>query len=177
MSTSPKAGDGYGSALQTLGKFGLEYWCWESKHRRHSEKRVHHLERSAGGMNASPVCIIYTQNPVLARRVKAFLRATAEVRHVADANRLDAVLQQTGPALLVMDLGSNESRDLIERVQNECPDVLIVALGIPGSDPLREAESFGIYAVEDVELDRRQFQAMTGRAFDNLRLAQENREL
>jgi PAS domain S-box-containing protein len=128
-------------------------------------------------MNASPVCIVYTQDPVLARRVKAFLRATAEVRHVTDGDRLDAVLQQTGPALLVMDLRSNESRDLIERVQNECPDVLIVALGIAGSDPLREAESFGIYAVEDVEVDRRQFQAMTGRAFDNLRLAQENREL
>jgi two-component system, NtrC family, sensor histidine kinase AtoS len=128
-------------------------------------------------MNTSPACIAYTQDAALARRIKAFLRAISEVRHVSKPDRLEPVLEQTGPALLVMDLRARECRDLIEHFQTDWPDVLIMALGISGSDPLREAEFFGIYAVEDLETDRRQFQAMVGRAFDHLRLAQENREL
>ena len=50
-------------------------------------------------MSAAPVCILYTQDPDLVRRVKAFLRTMASVRHVTDPNRLEAVLQQTSPQL------------------------------------------------------------------------------
>lgn len=128
-------------------------------------------------MNIPSVCVVYTQDSALVRRVRAFLRALAEVRHVSNPGRLDAVLQQTAPALLVIDLRSNQSHDLIGQVQDEWPDVLIVALGIAGSEPLREAQSAGIYAVEDLDMNRRPFQAIAGRAFDHLRLTQENREL
>jgi PAS domain S-box-containing protein len=128
-------------------------------------------------MNASPACIVYTQDTALARRIKAFLRSISEVRHVSKPDRLEPVIEQTGAALLVMDLRARECRDLIEHFQTNWPGVLIMALGISGSDPLRDAELFGIYAVEDLEMDRRPFQAMAGRAFDHLRLAQENREL
>src|SRR2546428_374782 len=109
--------------------------------------------------------------------MKAFLRTMAQVRHVAEADRLDAVLQQAGPALLIMDLRAKECRDLIDQVQKEWPEILIIALGIVKSDPLREAEQFGIYAAEDLELDRRHFQTLVGRAFDYLKVLQENREL
>src|SRR5437016_3225044 len=109
--------------------------------------------------------------------MKAFLRTMAQVRHVAEADRLDAVLQQAGPALLIMDLRAKECRDLIDQVQKEWPEILIIALGIVKSDPLREAEQFGIYAAEDLELDRRRFQTLVGRAFDYLKVLQENREL
>ena len=61
-----------------------------------------------------PVCVLYTQDSDLVRRMKAFLRTMAQVRHVAEADRLDAVLQQAGPALLIMDLRAKECRDLID---------------------------------------------------------------
>jgi PAS domain S-box-containing protein len=99
------------------------------------------------------------------------------VRHVGEADRLDAVLQQTGPSVLLIDLRAKESRELIDQVQKDWPDVLIVALGVPHSDPLREAEESGIYAAEDLQLDRNHFQALVGRSFDLLRVMQENREL
>ena len=124
-----------------------------------------------------PVCILYTQDSDLVRRAKAFLRTMAQVRHVAEADRLDSVLQQAGPALLIIDLRTKECRDLIDQVQKEWPEVLITALGVGKSDPLREAEQFGIYAVEDLELDRRRFKMLAGRAFDYLRVLEENREL
>ncbi len=128
-------------------------------------------------MTPPPVCVLYTQDPDLSRRVKAFLRAAAEVRHVTEPDRLNAVLQQVGPALLIMDLRAKESRDLIEQIQDEWPEILIIALGTPRSEPLREVEQFGIYAAEDLQLDRRRFHALIGRAFDYLRALQENRDL
>jgi len=124
-----------------------------------------------------PVCTVYTQDSELFRRIKAFLRAMAEIRHVTEADRLDAVLQQVGPALLIMDLRAKESRDLIDQIQGEWPEVLIIALGMPHSEPLREAEQSGIYAAEELQLDRHRFQALVGRAFDYLKVLQQNRHL
>ena len=128
-------------------------------------------------MTPSPICILYTQDPGLLRRVKAFVRSIAQVRHVADADRLDAVLQQASPALLIMDLRAKECRDLIDQIQNDWPEVLIIALGTARSEPLRDAEQIGIYAAEDLEMDRRRFQALAARAFDYLKVLQENRDL
>lgn len=128
-------------------------------------------------MNPPAVCILYTQDVDFARRAKAFLRLLAQVRHVAELDRLDAVLQQSSPSVLLLDLRAKDARDLIGQIQHEWPEVLIVALGTPRSESLREAEQSGIYAAEDLQVDRRRFQALILRAFDHLRLLQENREL
>jgi PAS domain S-box-containing protein len=128
-------------------------------------------------MNSVPVCILYSQDADLVRRVRAFLRVVALVRHVSEADRLDAVLQQSSPALLVVDLRARDARDLVGQIQQEWPDILIIALGSARSEPLREADQSGIYAAEDLQLDRRRFQALVTRAAEHLRILQENREL
>ncbi len=129
-------------------------------------------------MTTTPAaCLLYTQDLDLVRRIKAFLRTMTQVRHVAEPDRLDAVLQQNNPALLLMDLRAKECQELLDQVQKEWPDVLITALGTLRSEPLRGAEQSGIYAAEDLQLDRRHFQALVGRAFDFLRVMQENRDL
>jgi PAS domain S-box-containing protein len=128
-------------------------------------------------MSAAPVCILYTQDPDLVRRVKAYLRTMASVRHVTDPNRLEAVLQQTSPAVVLMDLRAKDCRDLLDLLEREWVESLVVALGAPRSEPLREAEQSAIYAAEDLQLDRHRFQTLLGRAFDHLRLMQQNRDL
>jgi hypothetical protein len=128
-------------------------------------------------MTSRQICILYSQDPDLSRRVKSYLRATSEVWYVTEPERLYPVLQQAGPALLIMDLRAKESRDLSEQIQNEWPEILIIALGTPHSEPLREAEQSGIYAAEDLQLDRGRFHARIERAFDYLRALQENRDL
>src|SRR6202011_4021183 len=45
------------------------------------------------------------------------------------------------------------------------------------SEPRRDGDHSGIYAAEDVELDRRRFQALAIRAIEHLRVLEENREL
>ena len=127
-------------------------------------------------MSFSPVSVLYTQDPDLVRKTRAFLRASSQVRHVADATRLEPVIQQTGPAVLMMDLRAKESRELLEQIHSEQPDVLIIALGIAKSEPLRDAEQLGIYAVEELDLERRRFQTLLERAFDYQRILQENRD-
>jgi nitrogen-specific signal transduction histidine kinase len=128
-------------------------------------------------MSPSPICILYSQDADLVRRIKAFVSALAQVRHAGVADRLDAVLQQTGPALLLLDLRAKEARDLLEQIQQNWPEILIVALGTPRSEPLRDAEQASIYAAEDLQIDRRRLQAMVSRALEHLRVLQENREL
>ena len=128
-------------------------------------------------MTSPPVCILYTQDSDLVRRIKAYLRTMAQVRHVAEADRLEPVLEQAGPALCIVDLRARENRDLIDKIQKDWPDVLIVALGATRSEPLREVEQSGIYVAEDLQLDRRRFQSLVGRAFDHLKLLEENRAL
>src|SRR5438874_5323393 len=128
-------------------------------------------------MNSAPISILYTQDADLVRKARAFLRTSAQVRHVTDPDRLEPVLQQTGPSVLMMDLRAKECRELIDQTQNEQPDVLIIAFGVGQSETLREAEQFGIYAAEEIGLERHRFQALLGRAFDFLKVSQENRDL
>jgi PAS domain S-box-containing protein len=128
-------------------------------------------------MSSAPICILYTQDADLARRIKAFLRSLALVRHVTDPNRMEAVLQQNSPAVILMDLRAKECRDLLEQLEQDWPESLVIALGAPRSEPLREAEQSGIYAAEDLQLDRHRFQTLVGRAFDHLKIMQENRDL
>ena len=123
------------------------------------------------------VCLLYTQDPDLLRRVKAYLQSLAEVRNFREASRLDIVLRQSGPSLFILDLRARGSWELLERLKREWPEALVIALGVLRSEPLREAERMGVYATEDVELDRRRFQALAGRGFDYLRVVEENREL
>jgi nitrogen-specific signal transduction histidine kinase len=128
-------------------------------------------------MNLSRIAILYTQDTDLARRITAFLRPIAEVRHVTEADRLEAVIQQASPAVLLIDLRARDSRVLLDQVQKQCPHVLITALGTPRSEPSREAEELPIYAVEDLQTDRIRFQALVERAFGLLNVMQENRWL
>ena len=127
-------------------------------------------------MIPKPVSILYTQDADLVRRTRAFLRTSSQVRHVSDADRLEPVLQQTGPTVLVMDLRAKECRELLDQIHTEQPDVLIIALGMAQSEPLREMEDLGIYAAEEIGLERRRFQALLARAFDYQRILQENRD-
>src|SRR5256714_1712298 len=76
-----------------------------------------------------------------------------------------------------MDLRAKECRDLLEQLEQDWSESLVIALGALRSEPLREAEQSGIYAAEDLQLDRHRFQTLVGRAFDHLEIMQENRDL
>src|SRR5437762_12738494 len=115
-------------------------------------------------MSAASICVLYTQDADLARRIKAFLRAMALVRHVTDPNRMEAALQQNSPAVILMDLRAKECRDLLEQLEQDWAESLVIALGAVRSEPLREAEQSGIYAAGGLQVGRPRFQTVVGRA-------------
>ena len=122
-------------------------------------------------------CLLYTQDPDFVRRARAYLRSTTRLQHVAQSDRLDTVLQQNRPALLLLDLRGKETVARIAQVQAQWPDVLIIGFGTLRSEPLHEAAQSGIYAAEDVNLEQRHFQALVGRALDHLQVLEENRAM
>ncbi len=128
-------------------------------------------------ISSPPICILYSQDADLVRRAKAFLSALAQVRHVSSPDRLDAVLQANSPAILVLDLRGKDARDLLEQIQAALPEILVIALGTLRSEPLREVEQSGVYAAEDLQIDRRRLQGLVSRGFEHLRVLQENRDL
>src|SRR5439155_12089931 len=128
-------------------------------------------------MSAAFICVLYTSDADLARRIKAFLRAMALVRHVTDPDRMEAVLQHKSPAVILMDLRAKECRDLLEQLEQDWPESLVIALVALRSEPLRVAEQSGIYGADELQLDRRRFQTLVGHAFDHLMIMQEDRDL
>ena len=60
-------------------------------------------------MISPATCLLYTQDPDLVRRTRAFLRNRASVRHLDSPERLEAVLQQNSPAFLMLDLRCHET--------------------------------------------------------------------
>src|SRR5438093_13497029 len=101
----------------------------------------------------------------------------AQVRHVTDPNRMEAVLQQNAPAVILMDLRAKECRDLLEQLEQDCPESLVIALGGPRCELLREAGQSGSYAAEDLQLDRHRCQIVVGRALNHLTITKENTDL
>ncbi|MBM4147906.1 MAG: PAS domain-containing protein [Lentisphaerae bacterium] len=125
-------------------------------------------------MNLLPNCVAYSQDPALAQRIKGYLHEDAHVQLVEEPSRLESVLQQYEPTVLFLDLRAEEWRPLLRRIRESLPTVLVVAAGMPGSEPMREIDAFDVYAVEDVEMDRLRLLSVFRRANDFLRLLQEN---
>ena len=128
-------------------------------------------------MNLLPVCILYTQDPDLARRVNGYLKFLAVIRRVDRSSNLETVLQQHDPALLLMDLRSDDWRTLLLRIAKNLPQTVVIALGSSRSDPALEAESVGVYAIEDPDVDRQRMQSLVTRAQVHLSLIRENQML
>ncbi len=128
-------------------------------------------------MNTLPSCLLYTQNSELADHVRGLLQLQVNVRHTDSAARLEMLLHQSGAVVLILDINADDCLNQIVTVQKRWSDTLIIVLGTLQADPIREAESLGVYAVEDCQLDRRRFQSLVMRALDHLALRQELRDI
>ena len=95
-------------------------------------------------------CILYSEDSDFVRRARAYLRSQIELRHVDNASRLDPVLRQHLPAILLLDLRGKESRGLVQPVQVGWPAVFIICFGTLRPDPLRDADQLRLFPPRDV---------------------------
>jgi PAS domain S-box-containing protein len=128
-------------------------------------------------MNRLPICTLYTCDEELATRVRGFLHQRARVRQIETPDRFSKICQQMAPGLLVLDAKAPYAIETMRGIAKRRPELLIVALCDPNSDPARELEDLGVYAIEMPACSRRRFQTIAIRAFDQLEMQAENMNL
>lgn len=121
-------------------------------------------------MTRLPECFLYTQDEELDRRVQAHLGPVASVKGFSSLRRLEAVMDRNRAGILLVDLRSEDAPEALAYILRTWPDTVIIALGIPGSEPLIQAEALGLYGIEDVQVPRQRLEALVLRAADHARL-------
>lgn len=125
-----------------------------------------------------PSCVlpvfVCTQDQALAREITVYLEDRFRVRHVDHAALLSGQLASTSNVQVILDLQSPGALDLLRAQGSKRPDIEWMALGMPGSQPLLEAEAMGTCGVEDLPLNRTRFQSHVVKAQRQLMLQIEN---
>ena len=123
---------------------------------------------------AQPHVVIFSPDTELFRRAGAYIIRSATLRHASTAKDLDRLLRSIGNCVLFVDTRDREAVEAIPGLMQQWPTMAIIALGEPRSDMLQTAESFGVYACEDIHASGQRFQALVQRAALHLQTQQEN---
>lgn len=122
-------------------------------------------------------CLIYSATPEWSARIGTSLNSFFSLLHLESPARVQAELAQNQNRVLLLDMQSPDSLDLLSAIIRSFPNTLVIALGMPGCDPMLQAAQLGVYATESDEVDRRRLAALVQRAHDLASLAAENRLL
>ncbi|MBL7116071.1 MAG: PAS domain-containing protein [Kiritimatiellae bacterium] len=128
-------------------------------------------------MKHLPDCLLYSSDPDLVRRVSAYASGLVRFHVATDACEVRVGLSQWPTALLVVDLMCSESETIMRDVLEDCPGVLVIALGTARSEPALAAEAAGAFSVEARDVVRPRLQSILRQADQCLRLMEENRFL
>ncbi len=126
-------------------------------------------------MNDHHTCIVFSSDPDIIRRLQGSIGSMARLDVVSDPGTLKRLLSRTHPVLLWLDAHEVNGRDLLPTILKEWPATLIIVIGEPGSLPMLNAETTGVYAQMDANSEIRAFQAITRQALKHLELATELR--
>jgi nitrogen-specific signal transduction histidine kinase len=126
---------------------------------------------------SADTCVIYSSSAAWVARLRAFLTPEALVRACASATAVETEVARQPGQVVLLDLQTAGTLELAGTLRRRHPEVVLVAFGQPGSDPLLEAERLDLYAVEDLAADRRRVLALVRRALVHLALLGANRLL
>ncbi|MCX7590702.1 MAG: ATP-binding protein [Kiritimatiellae bacterium] len=128
-------------------------------------------------MTLLPECIYYTRDQELVRRIEVVTGGHVKIGRAADFHLLEMLARQCDPCILLLDLREKGWREVLERIRRDLPDTLVIALGVPRSEPVLEVAVFHPYAVEDVAADSARLRSLVLCAKEHIRLVKENRIL
>lgn len=122
-------------------------------------------------------CVLYTHEPSLLQRITRLLALRAKVRHIDDPDALIYWAAQHSESVVLLDARVEHYNQLLkELLQQGSPPVLMV-MGVERSDPLRFAESMGVYAVLPLEPQLEPFHLLMRHAEEQAALIRQNRHL
>jgi nitrogen-specific signal transduction histidine kinase len=121
--------------------------------------------------------LLFSEDPVLARAVTAYAGESLKVEVHPHERLPETLLDKQAGALVFVDLAAPRALPLIEQIKAMNPEHVVIALGSPGSHPVREARALGVFAADSRELDRLHFQTLVAHGLDRLGLQHEIRVL
>ncbi|MEI8140052.1 MAG: ATP-binding protein [bacterium] len=125
--------------------------------------------------SSGSTCLLFSTNEAWATRMGTMLGTLAVVRHLETPIRVQKELEQQQDRVLLLDLQTREALGLLGLVNRNYPHALVIAFGIPGSDPMLQAQQSDVYATEpDPVMDRHRVNCLVQRALRHLELASEN---
>lgn len=122
-------------------------------------------------------CLVFSTDAEWSGRMRQNLSVLIPVRPFDSDAQLLVHLGQFQASIVLLDLQTHGVLDLLPVITQQHPDTLILAFGVPGSDPMLEAERSAVYAAEDAALDRRHLITLVRQALGHAALAGENRLL
>jgi len=128
-------------------------------------------------MNLHPVCIIYCQDATLMQRLRSFLGSMTRVQQANRPSSLLMACRQFDPAILLLDLCAEDSRELLPQVIREHPNLIAIAIAPKNIETTTEIENDGVWAIVEPDTSRQTLQGLVQRAITHLSVIEENRIL
>jgi nitrogen-specific signal transduction histidine kinase len=122
-------------------------------------------------------CLLYSTHDEWAARMGALLGSVAIVRHCDSPALVKGELNRQQERVLLLDLLTRDASDLLDFVTRNYPGALVIAFGMPGSDPMLQARQWDVYATEADAVDGQRLTSLVQRALRHVELASENRLL
>ncbi len=128
-------------------------------------------------MTSLPEFQFYSQDEDLVRRVSAYAEPIGPIEAITAAKDLVKKIAPDTVRVLLIDMCAPDASMLVANLHVHSPGVLVIALGVPRSDPLLFAEQHGVHAAIDAQMERKDFQGVLRRALDFRILQEENARL
>lgn len=122
-------------------------------------------------------CLIFSTDEAWSIRIRTALPPLVPSHQLDSLQKVQIHLEHMKSCALLLDLQTPGALDVLSVARKSYPECLVLAFGIPGSDPLIEADRLGAYATEDSAAAPRRLGALLQRALDHLVLEGENRIL
>ena len=124
-------------------------------------------------MNCQALCMLYTQDADLSRRVGGFVGTTMEIKYTDQPRELRLALEHAGPSVLLLDVRSYRGQELLKEIADSWPEALLIVLGTPRTEPVLEARDLGVYAIADLRFDGPTMKSLVKQAMEHVRLRSE----
>jgi GAF domain-containing protein len=126
---------------------------------------------------AKATCLLFSADAAWSDRLARSLPEHIVLRVFGERLPLESALERHSLQVLLADLRAPAALELLQQVRLRWPAAVLVAFGVPGSDPCRAAEDLNLFAVEDLQVERARLTALVNRALAYLQTQQESRVL
>ncbi len=128
-------------------------------------------------MSLHPVCIFYSQDTALTGRARNYLGHLVRVQVAERPAALLTACGQYAPALVLIDMCAQDSRELLPQLVRDYPALLVIVVAPSGLETHGELERLGVWTVIEPDTARAAFQTLVRQAVRHIDIMEENRML